>query len=212
MANVKIEGKVQAKTLELEGDFSALKNVGGGFYISDPKNVGIELGRRDGTTGTPYIDFHTDGKGNTDYNARLIAVGNYLNVNADGGLKINGNSVDSLMMAIMGNDWNSFLTFEKTTLLFDGNVGSGNITLSAPLMKYDVIFVCGAEDNSHGSTWKCIPVWQLSEAITNNPTGETALWYNSQAYWYIKVGSLNSTTLTVYAENAKIYKIIGVKL
>jgi hypothetical protein len=36
-------------------------------------NGGVEVGRTDGTTGTPYIDFHTGA--NVDYDARIIASG-----------------------------------------------------------------------------------------------------------------------------------------
>ncbi len=210
--SLEVSGKIQAKTLDLEGAFTALKSIGGGFSISDPVNVGLELGRRDGTPGTPYIDFHTDGQANTDYNARIIAHSNYLDIASAGGLKINGNSVDALMMAMMGNNWSAFSTYGKVTKLVDGNIASGNIGIGAPLLNYDIIFVCGTEDNNNGTTWTCIPVWQLSEALTQNPNGNTALWFNSQAFWYVKNSSFNTTTLTVFSECAKIYKIIGVKL
>lgn len=68
--------------------FSALN---GNFSFSDPQNIGMEIGRKDGTAGTPYIDFHTDGKPGTDYNARLLANGNQLQLTASGGMEINGN-------------------------------------------------------------------------------------------------------------------------
>ena len=85
-----------AENLSLEGSFTALNNIGGGFSISDPTNVGIELGRRDGTAGTPYIDFHTDGSGNTDYNARIIARESRLEIEAGGGLKLNNSNLMNL--------------------------------------------------------------------------------------------------------------------
>ena len=70
--------------------FSALN---GNFSFSDPTNIGMEIGRKDGTAGTPYIDFHTDGKSGTDYNSRLLATGNQLQITASGGLTLNGNQV-----------------------------------------------------------------------------------------------------------------------
>lgn len=112
MANIKCNGKVEAQTVEainmetqnintqvidVQGVFSALRNIGGGFEISDAINVGIELGRRDGTPGTPYIDFHTDGQNETDYNVRMIANGSQLEFVAESGIKINGNIADSIV-------------------------------------------------------------------------------------------------------------------
>ncbi len=70
--------------------FSALN---GNFSFSDPTNIGMEIGRKDGTAGTPYIDFHTDGKSGTDYNSRLLATGNQLQITASEGMMLNGNQV-----------------------------------------------------------------------------------------------------------------------
>ena len=53
----------------------------------------MEIGRRDGTAGTPYIDFHTDGSSSTDYNSRLLASGNQVQITASGGLILNGDDV-----------------------------------------------------------------------------------------------------------------------
>ena len=70
--------------------FSALN---GNFSFSDPTNIGMEIGRKDGTAGTPYIDFHTDGNSGTDCNSRLLATGNQLQITASEGLTLNGNQV-----------------------------------------------------------------------------------------------------------------------
>lgn len=87
--------------LSLLGSFSALQNIGGGFSISDSVNVGIELGRKDGTPGTPYLDFHTDGNPNTDYNARILATGSELQITASGGVSINGYNIASVIQEYM---------------------------------------------------------------------------------------------------------------
>lgn len=83
------KGKWKSDSLELQGGFTALKKIGGGFMISDEVNVGMELGRKDGTAGTPYFDFHTDGKDTTDYNSRILAKGNGIYVTATDGLFLN---------------------------------------------------------------------------------------------------------------------------
>lgn len=87
--------------LSLLGSFSALNNIGGGFSISDPVNVGIELGRKDGTSGTPYIDFHTDGQASTDFNSRILASGSELQITASGGVSINGYNIASVIQEYM---------------------------------------------------------------------------------------------------------------
>lgn len=68
MANIKCSGQIEAATK-------------------------LKLGRRDGTANTPYIDFHTDGSSSTEYNTRIAASGNSLNVAASGGLKVNNTSL-----------------------------------------------------------------------------------------------------------------------
>lgn len=70
--------------------FSALN---GNFSFSDTANIGMEIGRIDGTAGTPYIDFHTDGKSETDYNSRLLATGNQLQFTANSGMTLNSNQI-----------------------------------------------------------------------------------------------------------------------
>lgn len=77
--------------------FTALN---GNFSFSDTANIGMEIGRRDGTAGTPYIDFHTDGSSSTDYNSRLLATGNQLQVTASGGFSVNGHNIEELDMVV----------------------------------------------------------------------------------------------------------------
>lgn len=102
--------KAQTWTQEqrFNAGFSALN---GNFSFSDTTNIGMELGRRDGTAGTPYIDFHTDGSSSTDYNSRLLATGNQLQVTASGGFSVNGKNIE----------------------IFDSVVDTGNaVTVTAP--------------------------------------------------------------------------------
>ena len=77
-----------------QNGFSALgTETSPAFSFSDPVNIGMEIGRIDGTPGTPYIDFHTDGKSSTDYNVRLLASGNKLNITASQGISLNGGTI-----------------------------------------------------------------------------------------------------------------------
>lgn len=65
-------------------------NIGPSLTLLNSPNGGIEIGRRDGTTSTPYIDFHTDGNpiSSTDYNVRMMASGGTKGVNGGGNLNI----------------------------------------------------------------------------------------------------------------------------
>ena len=111
---------INAQNLNLSGSFTALSNIGGGFSISDPLNVGIELGRKDGQAGTPYIDFHTDGQSNNDFNARLLATGNELNITASDGLKINyndGNLQEVISIKDIQNNNNGYLILQNGLIM-----------------------------------------------------------------------------------------------
>lgn len=116
MENIYCNGQVKANYLELKSSFEALTEIGGGFYISDPVNVWIELGRRDGTPGTPYIDFHTDGNPNTDYNVRIIANGNKLLMEASDGVKANNKFIQLGNVLVRGVRHNTNSSTQTITI------------------------------------------------------------------------------------------------
>ena len=129
--------KAQTWTQEqrFNAGFSALN---GNFSFSDTTNIGMELGRRDGTAGTPYIDFHTDGSSSTDYNSRLLATGNQLQVTASGGFSVNGKNIE----------------------IFDSVVDTGNaVTVTAPASG-DTI---QAPDNG----WYCLGLHSTARGFVN---------------------------------------------
>lgn len=142
--------------LSLLGSFSALNNIGGGFSISDPVNVGIELGRKDGTPGTPYIDFHTDGNPNTDYNVRLLASGSELQITAADGISING-----VPIIESGSNANGYYTkFADGTLIcrysFTDKLLSGHtVTFPHPFISTEDLSIITqqARDNGISAQW-----------------------------------------------------------
>ena len=174
--------------LSLLGSFSALNNIGGGFSISDPVNVGIELGRRDGTSGTPYLDFHTDGNPNTDFNVRMLASGSELQITAADGISING-----VPIIESGSNTNGYYTkLADGTLIcrysFTDKLSSGHtVTFPHPFIS--------TEDLS-------ITTQQARES------GISAQWINGQA-----INKISKTGFNVYAgysESSTIYwKAIG---
>lgn len=86
-------------------------------------NFGLEIGRKDGSTGTPYIDFHSDGNSNdvTDYNARIIVTGNNLDIKTinGGSVTINGNPITTTTNAVIVDDVKQEIAGEK---VFNGIV------------------------------------------------------------------------------------------
>lgn len=92
MANIKCNGSIQTNNIEIENGLSAFNNVGGGFVVTDPINIGLEMGRKDGIEGTPFINFYTQG-GSSAFDSRLLAEGNQIKISADGGVFINNKPI-----------------------------------------------------------------------------------------------------------------------
>ena len=70
--------------LSVYDNFKAYTRYGNAFELRfSGGNTGLEIGRRDGTAGSAYIDFHTDGKSATDFNNRIIANGNNLEIQSE---------------------------------------------------------------------------------------------------------------------------------
>lgn len=115
-------------------------NVGGTSnqritLISGASSHGIELGRTDGTSSTPYIDFHA-GATATDFDARLIATTG-TGSNGAGTLQLQAGTLDLTGdLAVGGGDINSgastfnFVDATVATLNIGGGVGAGGINLA----------------------------------------------------------------------------------
>lgn len=150
--------------LSLLGSFSALNNIGGGFSISDPVNVGIELGRKDGTPGTPYFDFHTDGNPNTDFNVRLLASGSELQITAADGISING-----VPIIESGSNTNGYYTkLADGTLIcrysFTDKLLSGHtVTFPHPFISTEDLSITTQQARDNGIS----PTYINSQAINN---------------------------------------------
>lgn len=70
-----LSGVTSAVQTQLGAKLDAANPAGTGtLTLAGAGNAGIELGRTDGTSSTPYIDFHSSATAN-DYNVRLIASG-----------------------------------------------------------------------------------------------------------------------------------------
>lgn len=87
----------------------------------------IELGSLSETS-TPFIDFHTDGNPVTDFNVRMLASGNELQITASEGIVLNGYQLGQLEETIA--------TLQNTDTQ----------TLSNPLSKYSYVLIMSEHD------------------------------------------------------------------
>lgn len=63
---------------------ASITTITNGLEIKYAGNGALEIGRKDGTYGTPYIDFHTGA--NLDHDARILVTGSELNTSIDQGI------------------------------------------------------------------------------------------------------------------------------
>lgn len=126
-------GKIKGSSAYFPNGFGALGTEAiPSFTFSDAVNVGMELGRRDGTAGTPYIDFHTDGSNSTDFNARMLASGNALNITATGGLLVNGTNVGVNSYSNNESGYNGYIRYDNGLQIVWGRVTGNNKTFYYP--------------------------------------------------------------------------------
>jgi hypothetical protein len=126
-------GKIKGSSAYFPNGFGALGTEAiPSFTFSDAVNVGMELGRRDGTAGTPYIDFHTDGSSSTDFNARMLASGNALNITATGGLLVNGTNVGVNSYSLNESGYNGYIRYDNGLQIVWGRVTGYNKTFYYP--------------------------------------------------------------------------------
>ena len=100
----------------------------------------------------------------------------------------------------------------NVTTLFSGDVGSGNITITRDLISsFDAIFIVGASDNNVIKYIHSIPGWLLLDIYARSQNTNNLIdLISSSGYYRIRISSLNSTTLVVDGENARINQIYGV--
>ncbi len=134
-------GKIKGSSAYFPNGFGALGTEAiPSFTFSDAVNVGMELGRRDGTAGTPYIDFHTDGSSSTDFNARMLASGNALNITATGGLLVNGTNVGVNSYSNDTSNRKGYIRYANGLQICWGNWTFGNTSNSKTTQTFPVAF------------------------------------------------------------------------
>lgn len=103
-------------------------------------------------------------------------------------------------------------TVPPHTVLFSGNTGSGDITLSANWQQFDMLFVQMAWDAGTNLTSALYPVWWLKQGIVNQilKGNEGIIICPGDAYWSIQKSS-TATKWKVNVENAVMREIWGIK-
>ncbi|MBK3798649.1 hypothetical protein GAY33_05285 [Azospirillum brasilense] len=102
------------------GNVSLTKTGGSSLVLNGSGTNAIELGRTDGTTSTPVIDFHS-GAAATDYDARLVA---------SGGTGTNAGGTLNAQAATFQHNGNAVLTTANGAQLAVSNTFTGNQTIS----------------------------------------------------------------------------------
>lgn len=117
--------------------------------IANDSNGAIEIGKVDGNTSTPLIDFHTSATP-TDYNVRLIASGTssvngsgQLDLHADGGLNLINGRVNFPAAQNPSTGANVLDDYEEgtwtPTITFAGGNGDLNVVYSSQIGRYQKV-------------------------------------------------------------------------
>ena len=114
--------------VEFTGTMTMSKDISSAALRITGKNAGVELGNVSGTAGTPYIDFHTSGA-NTDYDLRLIARANMMELVTLGTAKFKLNMPDMNIIQFNQTGTTDIKGFGGDTFIRD--YANGNVTISA---------------------------------------------------------------------------------
>lgn len=108
-----------------------------------------------------------------------------------------------------------------TTLLWSGDINTGDMTLNDDFTNYDcLMFMGGAGDTSPGSTkmvYNFVPVWFLKECIVNHsfmgvsmPTIEIIM--STTNWWRINCSTSTTTVLKWYDDwNIHMWRVFGIR-
>lgn len=108
---------------------------------------------------------------------------------------------------------------DELTILMDTALGSGNITLSQPYTNFDGLLIEYCDNNQNAFNMKYISTAELNHRIARaieikTESGATIALLSGEQYWRIWCGKsrgFTNTNFPVWAENAVIQRIYGVK-
>lgn len=124
---VEIGALANSGDVEFTGTLVMSKDTSSAALKITGYNAGIELGNVSGVAGTPYIDFHTSG-GNSDYDLRLVARANQMDLVTLGTTKFKFNMPDMNIIQFNQTGATDIKGYGGDTFIRD--FGNGNVTLS----------------------------------------------------------------------------------
>ncbi|EKS7808156.1 tail fiber protein, partial [Edwardsiella ictaluri] len=97
------------------------------------------------------------------------------------------------------------------TLLFSGNIGNGNISLSQNPSDFDEIIIVSTDDNNWYAAIDIKPMWVINEIVNRNLSVDISIRSIDGSIWTIPTSAFRSTLWVVSDENSRIHLIYGVK-
>lgn len=101
--------------------------------------------------------------------------------------------------------------YKEKSLIFNGPIGGGNITLSRPYTDFDALLIEHMGDNQN--TWCATTLltrYELDNRRANTPSNGSWALFNGQVYWTC-TGASTTTSFVSSGENGSIRAIYGIK-
>ncbi|EKS7793773.1 tail fiber protein, partial [Edwardsiella piscicida] len=97
------------------------------------------------------------------------------------------------------------------TLLFSGNIGNGNISLSESPRGFDEVVIVSTDDDNRHAAIDIKPMWAIEEITSTNLSSSISIRSMEGSHWSISTLSFISTLWNVSSESSRIHRIYGVK-
>ncbi|WP_429839631.1 tail fiber protein [Edwardsiella anguillarum] len=99
----------------------------------------------------------------------------------------------------------------ERTLLFSGNVGNGNISLSQNPSNFDEIIIISTDDGNNHAAIDIKPMWAIEAITSTNLSSSISIRSMEGSHWSVSTSSFKSTLWSISSESSRIHRIYGVK-
>ncbi|UCQ23067.1 tail fiber protein [Edwardsiella piscicida] len=98
----------------------------------------------------------------------------------------------------------------ERTLLFSGNVGNGNISLSQTPSNFDEIIIISTDDGNNHAAIDIKPMWAIEAITSTNLSSSISIRSMEGSHWSVSTSSFKSTLWSISSESSRIHRIYGV--
>ncbi|EKS7783448.1 tail fiber protein [Edwardsiella piscicida] len=98
----------------------------------------------------------------------------------------------------------------ERTLLFSGNVGNGNISLSQNPSNFDEIIIISTDDGNNHAAIDIKPMWAIEAITSTNLSSSISIRSMEGSHWSVSTSSFKSTLWSISSESSRIHRIYGV--